>query len=781
MNNKNHVELPVHFFTIVLNGKPFIKYHINVFKQLPFKWRWHIIEGVADLINDTAWSLQNGARISDELHNNGLSNDGTSEYLDKLQNEFPDNVTVYRKGGGKFWNGKLEMVNAPLKNINSECILWEIDSDELWTAEQFSNGRQLYLNNPDKTASYYFCYFFVGENKFITSVNTYGNHTDFEWLRSWRFKPGDQWISHEPPTLCRLNENGEWINIGRINPFTHSVTQHHKLVFQHYAYVTPEQLKFKEQYYGYKNALTQWEQLQKQSNFPLLLKHYFEWVKDETIVDDSRKYGIIPLAQINGRNWEFNFPPEENKSVTKILFVRTDSIGDCIIAASMLEPIKNKYKDAQVDVVCQDKTSIVFKNSPFVNKVIDYNRVRIKNDKLYKDSILSVLRKENYDIVLNTVFSREDVTDIISLGSGAKKIIGLNGDSCNISREQLLINNQFYNILINLPPGLTELQNHKMFLNELGIDDGDLNPVIWHDEYSENFAEGFFQKNNLKKENTIAFFPFAQHIHKEYPGYEEIIKHYPQFTFLILGGDEKINDDKLKLWASFKNCINLVGKTSILQMSSLIKRCGLYIGADSAGVHIACANNIKNVVILGGGHFGRFLPYSKFTSAVAEPMDCYSCNWNCKYSRVKCVWDIDYDLIIYAIDKTIFEIFDKPSIFFKYENDEQHSIIKKYFDAEKVNVFEYPQRNNNNTIIKEEKMFINEIENAIETGNYTEAIQLLQEVINNNPSDTEALNNLAVVLSILGEKDSAVRALNLVLQVDPQNEVALDNLKALAV
>ncbi|KAB2846500.1 MAG: tetratricopeptide repeat protein [Melioribacteraceae bacterium] len=78
-------------------------------------------------------------------------------------------------------------------------------------------------------------------------------------------------------------------------------------------------------------------------------------------------------------------------------------------------------------------------------------------------------------------------------------------------------------------------------------------------------------------------------------------------------------------------------------------------------------------------------------------------------------------------------------------------------------------------------MFINEIENAIETGNYTEAIQLLQEVINNNPSDTEALNNLAVVLSILGEKDSAVRALNLVLQVDPQNEVALDNLKALAV
>lgn len=80
-----------------------------------------------------------------------------------------------------------------------------------------------------------------------------------------------------------------------------------------------------------------------------------------------------------------------------------------------------------------------------------------------------------------------------------------------------------------------------------------------------------------------------------------------------------------------------------------------------------------------------------------------------------------------------------------------------------------------------EEMKKQKIETAIENGDYTKAIQLLHEVINENPSDTEALNNLAVVLSILGEKDSAVRALNLVLKVDPQNEIAIDNLKSLAV
>ena len=77
-------QLPIHFFTIVLNGQPFIRYHIDVFKRLPFEWHWHIMEGVADLKHDTAWSVKRGGRMSDELHRNGRSNDGTTEYLDDI-------------------------------------------------------------------------------------------------------------------------------------------------------------------------------------------------------------------------------------------------------------------------------------------------------------------------------------------------------------------------------------------------------------------------------------------------------------------------------------------------------------------------------------------------------------------------------------------------------------------------------------------------------------------------------------------------------------------------
>lgn len=296
-------ELPIHFFTIVLNGIPFIQYHIQVLKQLPFPWHWHIVEGVADFKHDTAWSLKNGARIDDTLHNQGLSNDGTTEYLDHLVQEYPDKITLYRKPPGEFWDGKREMVNAPLANITEESLLWQIDVDELWTWQQICTARKLFLQNPEKTAAFYWCWYFVGCTSVVSSRNCYSQNPQQEWLRTWRFKPGYIWAAHEPPILV----DGELRNVATINPLRHGETESSGLIFQHYAYVLPSQLLFKEQYYGYTNALAQWQRLQAAQTLPLFLRDYLSWVKNETQVSSTLALGIEPIAQPtqDAKSWQF--------------------------------------------------------------------------------------------------------------------------------------------------------------------------------------------------------------------------------------------------------------------------------------------------------------------------------------------------------------------------------------------------------------------------------------------------------------------------------------------
>jgi glycosyltransferase involved in cell wall biosynthesis len=300
-------ELPINFFTIVLNGKPFIEYHIEVFNQLPFKWHWHIVEGVADLKHDTAWSLRLGGQVTDSIHLQGLSKDGTTDYIDELARLYPENVTIYRKPQGEFWDGKREMVQAPLVNIQEECLLWQVDVDELWTVEQIEATRQLFVANPDKTAAYYWCWYFVGEKLVIITRNCYTQNPQQEWLRTWRFKPGYDWIAHEPPVLAEKLTDGSFRDIAKINPFLHDETENYNLLFQHYSYVLPEQLRFKESYYGYKEAESQWLNLQQAKVFPLLLREYLSWVTDQTMVDKTDFLQIVPIAQKDSETdiWRF--------------------------------------------------------------------------------------------------------------------------------------------------------------------------------------------------------------------------------------------------------------------------------------------------------------------------------------------------------------------------------------------------------------------------------------------------------------------------------------------
>ncbi|MFP4297763.1 MAG: FkbM family methyltransferase [Spirulinaceae cyanobacterium] len=299
-------ELPVHFFTIVLNGEPFIRYHIDILNQLPFPWHWHIIEGVADLKHDTAWSLQLGGEVSETIHENGRSIDGTSAYLDQLAAQYPDKITLYRKPKGEFWEGKREMINAPLENIQETCLLWQVDVDELWTAEQLYKGRNLFIRNPKKTAAYYWCWYFVGEDLAISTRNCYAQNPNQDWLRTWRYQPGYLWLTHEPPILAEPLSETQFRQVAKTNPFTHAETEEAGLVFQHFAYLLPEQLQFKEQYYGYQNALNYWQNLQAEQYFPVMLREYFPWVGDDTMVDRVDVLGVTPLLQKNENNqWRF--------------------------------------------------------------------------------------------------------------------------------------------------------------------------------------------------------------------------------------------------------------------------------------------------------------------------------------------------------------------------------------------------------------------------------------------------------------------------------------------
>lgn len=108
---------------------------------------------------------------------------------------------------------------------------------------------------------------------------------------------------------------------------------------------------------------------------------------------------------------------------------------------------------------------------------------------------------------------------------------------------------------------------------------------------------------------------------------------------------------------------NLAGKTSLGQLAAILAHARLVLTNDTSAAHIGPEVGVPTVCILGGGHYGRFLPYDLLDArlaprAVSHRMDCFGCNWRCIYGTeigqpfpcvtkvsVEDVWDAVEDVL----------------------------------------------------------------------------------------------------------------------------------------
>jgi ADP-heptose:LPS heptosyltransferase len=680
--------LPIHFLTIVLNGQPFIRHHLPVFQKLSCPWHWHIVEGLAQHVLDTAWCARNGGQLPASLHREGLSHDGTSEYLDELKRDFPGQISIYRPPPGKFWEGKLAMVNAPLPHIRDQGLLWQVDSDELWTTTQIEQARKLFAAHPEATAAYYLCDYFFGPEIASRRGGVFGNFAN-EWLRTWRFVPGDRWTAHEPPTLARLGPDGQWRDLAQLAPLARDVTAAAGLVFQHFAYATEAQAEFKDAYYGYRQAVARWRQLQAQPS-GARVRRFLPWVEQAEIgrartlrtlwrksVEPWRKgaraelvraRGVTPLAQ-RRQNGEWKFfsaaPPADHPRT--VLLIRTDRIGDNILSTALLSPLHRAWPATRLLMACPSDVAGLYEASPDLDGLIAFDRERGHREAGYRRSVIRRLREVQADLVVCPQFTRDRLTNKLCLGMRARKLVGFAGEITVQKWSHTRYKRRYdraFTQLIDLPDAFTpELEKARTLLRTLGIAAEELQPAIVTGSEHEAYASDLLKRHGLESRPLIALFAGTAARQKQYPRFGESLRAAltSDHALVTLGAaeDAAINQEVLNF---FGGGVNLSGRTSLAQAAAFLRRCQLAVGVDTGLAHLASAVGCRNVVVLGGGHFGRFFPYSPLTTVVALPMKCYQCKWNCRFAAPLCIVGIEPATVAAAIRQSLTQPSDRPVV-----------------------------------------------------------------------------------------------------------------------
>ena len=137
----------------------------------------------------------------------------------------------------------------------------------------------------------------------------------------------------------------------------------------------------------------------------------------------------------------------------------------------------------------------------------------------------------------------------------------------------------------------------------------------------------------LEPDRTIGVFPGAQSRLRVYPWMGQALRRVAgdfHWKVIAFGSASEASSAQAMLQVTGAEAINLCGRTSLRQTAALLRRCRLGVGTESGPAHMACAVGTSHVVVVGGGHFGRFMPFSPLTSLVCLPLDCYGCNWKCR-------------------------------------------------------------------------------------------------------------------------------------------------------
>lgn len=366
------------------------------------------------------------------------------------------------------------------------------------------------------------------------------------------------------------------------------------------------------------------------------------------------------------------------KKVKKILILRPDNLGDIILFSGMLREIRKNYKSSRIIILVKRDFSDYVKLCPHVDEVLNWEDLMdnimysaISNNivkKISNKKIVDLISKIVWHIRRNTKYKSDLlISPVRSVTGGkygihwvvsqlkSKEKIGISGDICN---QTILEDKQaagIYSKRMHIEKEnywQHEFVTYVSFLRFLGITQNIANlwPELWVENFDKSDTKALLQCN--KDDLKIAICPGAAIAVRNYPveKYKEILESVntiKKISLILLGGNREVAlcdelEASLKGIENIKGIYNLSGKTSIGQMMKVVNMCDLLLSVETSVAHVGITLKKPTVVIVGGGHYGRFYPWgdSDVSKSVENKVDCFHCNWDCIYHEVRCIKDI---------------------------------------------------------------------------------------------------------------------------------------------
>jgi ADP-heptose:LPS heptosyltransferase len=134
--------------------------------------------------------------------------------------------------------------------------------------------------------------------------------------------------------------------------------------------------------------------------------------------------------------------------------------------------------------------------------------------------------------------------------------------------------------------------------------------------------------NGIIRGEDIALHPFTSDPVKQWPiqNFRELAQRLVKELnkkVIIVGGKEELTRGGAYFDNLGAGIVNMTGKTTLIQLASLLKKCGLLISGDSGPVHLACAVGTRVLALfrndLPAKSAKRWGPWGEGHSVIEKP------------------------------------------------------------------------------------------------------------------------------------------------------------------
>jgi len=349
--------------------------------------------------------------------------------------------------------------------------------------------------------------------------------------------------------------------------------------------------------------------------------------------------------------------PKHNQ-LKLILLIRQDRIGDFILWLDTAKEYRKYYPPENYKIILIGNAiwSDLAKGLPFWDEVLPVNVKAFKTLSRYRWDILRKVRNYGAEIAIQPTYSREFYHgDSLIRASNASKKVSSAGNMSNRNQLKSNLADRWHTELIpSSPEQLSELERNAEFFSGFI-------KKLYLPSYPELELSCDCNIQELKRKSFYILSLGANKKYREWPYkyYAKIAQKIHKKTGwlgLICGAENEfyLGEHIKKLCDAPLQ--NYTGQTTLSELTCLLAKSQILISNETGTVHIANAVGTPTVCILGGGHFGRFVPYPELSGKINNlkvvyyKMPCYGCDWKCVYhikdeDPAPCISNISVDAV----------------------------------------------------------------------------------------------------------------------------------------